>query len=223
MKRKADGPARRKGYTKRARTTTDYKMASVARSEVRKEIRKKADWLYTDVSGSGGVSNAGTFVNLLTSANRGLNGINGYSGNTINPSGLRLKYYWSTDQAHNSVRVLLFQWFDATVPALNGLLQSTVSGQATLSPMLTTNLQYIKVLYDGHHMIAPTAADGGSVLGSGTACADVYIPGKRLKQIKFNSTYNTVQDGCLYMLLLSDDSVLNFPQCTYYARLTFTD
>lgn len=221
MKRKADAPKSRKGYTKRSRSS-DY-MASVARSEVRKEIRKQADWLFTDVSGSGGVSSTGTIVNLLNSANRGLNGLNSYGGNTINPSGLRLKYYWSTDQVHNSVRVLLFQWFDATVPVLAGILQSTTTGQATISPMSTTNLQYIKVLYDGHHMLAPSAADGGSVLGSGTASADVYIPGKRLKQIKYNSTSNVVQDGCLYMLLLSDDTVLSFPQCTYYSRLTFTD
>lgn len=221
MKRKADAPKTRKGYSKRSRSS-NY-VASVARSEVRKEIRKTSDWLYTDVSGSGGVSNSGTIVNLLSSANRGINGLNGYTGNIINPSGLRLKYYWSTDQVYNSVRVLLFQWFDATVPVLSGILQSIVSGQATISPMSTTNLQYIKVLYDAHHMIAPTAADGGSVLGSGTASGDVYIPGKRLKQIKYNSTTNFVQDGCLYMLLLSDDSVLNYPQCTYYARLTFTD
>lgn len=221
MKRKADAPKSRKGYTKRSRSS-NY-VASVARSEVRKEIRKTADWLFTDVSGSGGVSSTGTIVNLLNSANRGLNGLNAYGGNTINPQGLRIKYYWSTDQVHNSVRVLLFQWFDATVPVLAGILQSTTTGQATISPMSTTNLQYIKVLYDGHHMIAPTAADGGSVLGSGTASADVYIPGKRLKQIKYNSTSNVVQDGCLYMLLLSDDTVLSFPQCTYYSRLTFTD
>lgn len=221
MKRKADAPKTRKGYSKRSRSS-NY-VASVARSEARKEVRKNQDWLFTDVSGSGGVSSTGTIVNLLNSANRGLNGLNGYSGNTINPAGLRLKYYWSTDQVHNSVRVLLFQWFDATVPVLSGILQSITTGQATISPMSTTNLQYIKVLYDGHHLIAPTAADGGSVFGSGTAHADVYIPGKRLKQIKYNSTSNVVQDGCLYMLLLSDDSVLNFPQCTYYSRLTFTD
>lgn len=221
MKRKADAPKTRKGYSKRSRSS-NY-MASVARSEARKEVRKNQDWLFTDVSGSGGVSSSGTFVNLLSSANRGLSGLNGYSGNTINPSGLRVKYYWSTDQSYNSVRVLLFQWFDATTPALSGIVQSTTAGQATISPMMTTNLQYIKVLYDGHHMLAPSAADGGSVLGQGVASADIYIPGKRLKQIKFNSTTNVVQDGCLYMLLLSDDSVLSFPQCTYYSRLTFTD
>ena len=44
MKRKADAPKSRKGYTKRSRSS-DY-MASVARSEVRKEIRKQADWLF---------------------------------------------------------------------------------------------------------------------------------------------------------------------------------
>ena len=174
MKRKADAPKTRKGYSKRSRSS-NY-VASVARSEARKEVRKNQDWLFTDVSGSGGVSSSGTIVNLLNSANRGLNGLNGYSGNTINPAGLRLKYYWSTDQVHNSVRVLLFQWFDATVPVLSGILQSITTGQATISPMSTTNLQYIKVLYDGHHMLAPTAADGGSVLGSGTASCPPLTP-----------------------------------------------
>ena len=61
----------------------------------------------------------------------------------LSTSGLRVKYYWSTDQSYNSVRVLLFQWFDATHPALSGIVQSTTAGQATIAQM-TTNLQYIK-------------------------------------------------------------------------------
>lgn len=220
MKRKADAPKTRKGYSKRSRSS-NY-VASVARSEVRKEIRKKADWLYTDVSGSGGVSTTGTIVSLLSSATRGTNGINGFSGNVINPQGLRIKYYWSSDQSFNSVRVLVFQWFDATVPTLSGILQASSTGLATISPILVTNTQYLKVLYDGHHMLAPTAGDA-AVVGQGVASADIYIPGRRLKQIKYNASSNFVQDGCLYMVLVSDDSIVNFPQCTYYSRLTFTD
>lgn len=209
-------------YTKRS---SQYRKKPVQRKAPMYKTPKAEykDIMYTDVSGAGGVTNAGTMVSLLSSISRGDNGINNFRGNTINPWSLRFKYYWSTTQSYNAVRVLIFQWFDATTPALSGIVQSVATGTATISPMLVTNLQYIKVLYDGHHMIAPTAADGGTVLGEGVACADVYIKSKKLKPIRFNSGTNVVQDGCIYALLLSDDAVVSYPQCVYYSRIAFTD
>lgn len=218
MKRRAE-LASSQSITKKRKTALNQTVELA----VKRELRRNTDFLYTDVSSGGGVSNAGSVISLLSSLSRGDNGLNNFHGNIINPRGLRFKYYWSTDQVHNSVRVLIFQWFDASVPALSGIVQSTATGNATISPMLVTNLDYIKVLYDKQHIIAPSAADGGTVLGSGVVSADVYIPGKRFKPIRYNSTTNAVQDGCIYVLLLSDDSVLSYPQCFYYSRLTFTD
>jgi len=44
-----------------------------------------------------------------------------------------------------------------------------------------------------------------------------------MKKIRFNSGNNTVQDGNLYILLLSDDSAPTYPAVNLYSRLSFYD
>jgi len=183
----------------------------------------KVDLSYTDVTATGTVTAGGTLVPLLSSITRGDAGINNFRGNIINPWSLRFKYYWSTNQTYNSVRVLIFQWYDASSPALNGIVQSASTGIATISPMLVTNIDYIKVLYDKHHIIAPLAGGDSTPIGYGVCDGDVYIKSKKMKPIRFNATSNVVQDGNLYCYFISDDNVPSYPSVTYYSRLAFTE
>jgi len=204
---------------KRARRASAPSVQAVVRSELRKAV----DWKYADASGSGGVSYAGTMVGLYSNLTRGDLGINNFLGNTVIPQGIRVKYSWTTDQSSSNVRVILFQWFDAATPVATGILQTVSAAQSCLSPLLVTNLDYIKVLHDKTFAIAPTASDAGTVYGAGTVFQDVYIPGKKLRPTRFNSTTNAVQDGNIYMLLVTDDQVLSYPACTYHTRVTFND
>jgi len=199
---------------------------AVTQEIVRKELRKKADWKYTDHSqATTNVTSTGAITSLLANLTRGDLGKDNFGGNQIMPQAITLKYYLHTSQVYNSVRVMLFQWFDSATPAVTGIIESNATGIGTISPVLITNKSYIKVLYDQTHMMAPTAMDGaGNVGGYGhIQPVKVYIPGKKIKPVRFNSGTNVVQDGNIYILLISDDSLTAYPQTTWYSRVTFQD
>lgn len=207
---------------KRAKASTS---TTTVQAVVRKELRKKTDWKYTDVGSTAvPVYNTGTIASMYANLTRGDLGINNFEGNVVNPQALTFKYYAETAQPFNTIRVMLIQWFDAATPLLAGLLQSTSSGLAVIAPTLVTNKQYIKVLYDRTHMLAPSAADGGAIFGNGIMQpVTVYIPGKRLRNTRFNSGTNVVQDGNIYLLAVSDDAALGTVNLNYYSRITFSD
>lgn len=209
---------------KKARTTNTSPLA-VTQAIVRKELRKNTDWKYTDVSlANANMTSTGSVTSLLNNMVRGDTGLDNFGGNIVTPQAITFRYSINTSQTFNLCRVIIFQWFDSAIPSVAGILQSTATSIATMSPILITNKSYIKVLHDQTHSLAPTASGDTTVLGYGvTEPTKVYIPGKRLRPIRFNATANTVQDGNIYMLLISDDSVINYPQITLYSRITFSD
>lgn len=193
---------------------------------VRKELRKRIDWKYTDHSQSvTNVTSTGAITSLLANLVRGDAGKDNFGGNMITPQAITLKYYFATQQTYNSCRIMVFQWFDSATPAVTGIIESNATHIGTIAPILITNKSYIKVLYDQTHLLAPTAMDGaGNVGGFGiTQPVKVYIPGKKLKTIRYNSGTNVVQDGNLYVLLISDDAITSYPFVTWYSRVTFSD
>jgi len=192
---------------------------------VRSELRKRTDWKYTDNNvTTTNVTSTGTITSLLANLVRGDAGKDNFGGNQINPQGITLRYFFTTNQTYNSVRFIVFQWFDAATPVPAGILENASVGVAVVSPTLITNKQYIKVLHDETHLLAPTASGDSTVLGYGTTPAvKVYIPGRRLRKVRYNSTANTVQDGNIYALVISDDSLSSYPVVTWYSRVTFSD
>lgn len=192
---------------------------------VRKELRKKTDWKYADYSITGGVVYNNTQpVSLLTNLTRGQTGLNSFLGNTIRPQALTIKYFATSQQeSYEALRIVVFQWFDSATPATNGVLQTDATTTALVSPTLVTNKSYIKILYDKLHIATISAYEGGT-RGAGYAepCT-VYIPGKRLREVRYNSGSNTVQDGNIYLLALTDDTALGTVAFTMYSRITFSD
>lgn len=217
---KRQNTARSKQPKKKART-----QAQTTQAIVKKELRRHTDWKYTDYVLNGQqIYNSGFIVSVLTNLTRGDNGYQNFQGNIIKPQAITMKYYAHTTEIFNTLRVMLIQWFDSGVPALSGILQTTTSGIGVISPTLVTNKQYIKVLYDKTHMLAPTAGGDTTVIGAGTIePVTVYIPGKRLKDVRFNSTSNVVQDGDLILLAVSDDALISTVQLHADVRVTFAD
>lgn len=198
---------------------------AVTQEIVRKELKKKVDWKYTDINAnSTNVQTTGSITSLFSNLVRGDTGLNAFDGNIIRPQAITLKYFCHTSTVRNAVRVMLFQWFDSATPVIAGILQNGGAITATLSPILVTNKSYIKVLYDRTHQFAPTAGGDTTVTGEGvTDCQTVYIPGKRLRTVRYNSSTNVVQTGNLFLLLISDDAAIPSPQINYYCRVTYSD
>lgn len=194
---------------------------------VRKELRKKTDWLYCDYAvTNNAIYNNSQPASLLANLSRGDAGINQFNGNIIRPQAITVKYFAQTAQAaYQALRVIIFQWFDSATPALSGVLQNDATTLALVSPTLITNKGFLKILYDQLHTCALTAADG-TTLGNGLVHpVTVYIPGKRLRPIRFPSSgaTPTPQDGGLFVLALSDDQALGTINLTLYSRITFAD
>lgn len=197
---------------------------AVTQEIVRRELRRKADWKYCDNSSAGANStSSGTITSLLAPMSRGDTGLDTFDGNLINPSGITVKYTFNTNQSYNAVRFMVFQWFDSSTPQTSGVLATTTVGLAVLAPVYAANKPLVKVLYDKTHIIAPTAADGGTIYGQGVCYGSVYIPGKRIKPVRFSSQSTAVQDGNIYILQISDDSLTTFPTVHWHSRVTFTD
>lgn len=193
---------------------------------VAKQIRRNADIKYTDVSS--GYANApasGTIVSATSNLVRGTAGIDNFVGNTLKPTGFQGKFIFTTNnQNFSNVCVMVFQWFDASVPTITGILQNGGnSPQCVLSPVLVTNKSQINVLYDRHWYMAPTAGDSSFIAGQGGFTDKFYIPGSRLRRMKFNSGTSALQDGGIYVLYVTDDPTATFPQFAFYNRLSFMD
>jgi len=222
MKRQRSS-SKQNGPSKRRRTSRPQ--SSSVSLAVRQELRKKADWKYTDLSSVlSSVSTTGTIQSILANLGRGTAGINAFTGNDLVPQAITLKYYMQTNQTYNAVRFMVFQWFSSTVPTLGSVLQSTTGGISTISATLVTNKRDMRILYDRTHVYAPTASGDTTVLGNGVVDTQiVYIPGKRLRPVRFNSTADAIVYGQIYVLTVSDDALVSYPSVSWYSRVTFSD
>lgn len=201
---------------KRQRTNSTSNVQAI----VKKELRKKTDWKYTDASVlNAAISANGSIVSLLTNLTRGDTGFNNFEGNMIQPQAITFHYDFHTDQIYNVMRMMIFQWFDNSVPSVATVLAATTAGVGVLCPVATSAKPLLKVLYDKTVPVAPTA---NSPI-QGCFVDKVYIPGKRLRKVQFNSGNLTVQTGNLFALYISDDTLTTFPGTYWYSRVTFSD
>lgn len=200
--------------------TTQASVSSV----VQKELRKKADWKYCDYFyGPQSCTSSGNVLTLTSNLTRGDDGLNNFSGNYINPAGLTVKYNFDTNQVFNRVRIMIIQWFDSGTPLISGILANTTTPYGTLCPVYATNTSTIKVLYDRTYVIQPTAGGDSTPIGYGTVYGKAYIPGRKMRKIRFPTSSTTPQFGGLYLIHISDDTLTSFPNITFCSRLTFTD
>jgi len=182
-------------------------------------MRRVGEVKYTDASSLlQNVSATGSIQAVLGNLVRGDNGINGFDGNTISPIGVTIKFAMHTDQVYNFCRFMVFQWLDSSTPAVSGILQSQSTGLAPFSSVLVTNRKEIRVLSDTQIALTPGATGVNGVFQK-----NIFIPGRKLAKIRYNSTTNVVQHGGIFILTISDDVLTAYPQCTWYARVSFTD
>lgn len=188
---------------------------NMIQSMVQEEIEDKVTYVTTDALG---VSNTGQVVNLQTNLVRADVAVNGFTGNLIKPTNLRCRYVWSTDQTFSSVRLLVFQWKDASIPSLSGILQYAGVTLSPLSPLLWSNIHKIKVLYDKTHTLKLR-----NTTGFDAKYFEFNIPGDRMETIQFASGTTLVQMNGIFMIAVSDDSVVSYPSLGLIAELTYSD
>jgi len=202
---------------KRPRQATS---SQTTRAIVRKEMAKKGDLKYTDTtSPASNMTSTGALQDLFGNATRGDGGLNNFNGNSCTVRGLTLNYGITTNQTFNFMRVLLFQWYSSTVPTVATVLQNTALTSAVFSPINIQNREQIKVLYNKVHSIFPD----NTATGYAAQNYEVYVPGSRMKKVRFAPSANNTVEGGLWMIIISDDSAVTYPQISWYSRVSFYD
>lgn len=210
--------------SKRIRTLSPAQTLATSQL-IKRELRRVGDVKYSDTSGSlTNITSTGAIYSLFANMARGDLGTQNFSGNTVSPIGITVNFGINTAEPYNFCRVMIFQWLDSGTPNVSGILASTVAGIAPFSPVLVTNRKEIRVLSDTILSVAPNAGSTAAPYGNGCFVKKIFINGSKLEKIRFNASSATVQHGCLYMLVISDDATAaTYPQINYYTRVSFTD
>lgn len=189
----------------------------------------KPDYKITDAAfGPSAVTTAGTVLNLMTSMVAGTGYKNNYIGREIQPVGLDLRISvvgalsnaFAAADLNNQTRIMVFQWMDDAVPTV----ASTLEGGSVLSPIEINNYNNIEVLYDENFATFMAAFDPVNNYGSSTShTRRIYIKGKKMRNVEFNSTGGGLSKGGIYAVIVSDSAIAPSPTYAIYSRLTFLD
>lgn len=184
------------------------------RSSVALNLEEKVT--YTQQTGSVDYTATGTVFDLTAGLARGDGAIDNFTGDIIRPTRLLMKCCWSTNQVFSSLRLLIFQWEDASVPVGAGIFAFIGSTLAPFSPLLWTNVPKIHVLYDELTTIFPSPPGG-------YAATNLIINITKMRPIYFASGSTIMQKNGLYAVAISDDGLVVYPVLDFISELLFTD
>lgn len=127
----------------------------------------------------------------------------------------------SSNQTFNHMRVIVFRWKDSVLPVPSGILDQTSTVYAPFSHIFWTNNHKIDVLQD--RLIAlklrNTVGEDAMVIN-----IDISLEGSPAVQLPdLVGPGMTSQMNGLYLLVVSDDAVPNYPLMTGRSELRFTD
>ena len=191
---------------------------------LQRKVSGRTELKVSQYSNAAAVDSSGAVWQPIASGLSRGTAFNQFIGNELLPTSFRVQYSIAmgpgvgptAGDGTNVVRVLVFQWLDSTVPAPAGVL-ATVS---PLSNILWTNRENIHVLADRFHALKQAS----SATASWDMVVDtIYIKGKKLVPIQYNTITNTPQKGEIMMLIISDSSIATHPYVTFFTQLTFTD
>lgn len=194
--------------------------APVSRSEVMSLIRANNKLMIEDkvtyTTQNGGIDYNGSVFNLLGVLVRGDAAVDQYTGNLIRPTSLRMIGTVSTNQTFNSMRIVIFQWLDASNPVPAGVWQLIGSSNAPFSTPAWLNVHKVHVLYDHLIAIAPVA---GSYAIEKFSCFLTNC----FRTVQMSNAGVNPQMAGIYCLAISDDGAPVYPQLLFNTELRFTD
>lgn len=114
--------------------------------------------------------------------------------------------------------MIVFQWMDADIPVGTGILPGAGTSNGVLEFTRIENKPLMRVLYD---KIIGTVPQTDNVRQP--FVGTVYIPGSKLRRMRFKTGSDAPQYGAIYMLFISDDSASPSPQIAWASELCFMD
>lgn len=165
----------------------------------------------------------GTIFNLLQNLARGDNSLNNFRGDSITPLSLKMRYTLLANDQPQNMRVVIFQWFQASTPSINGVFDTpnTFIGTALapFSDKQFDNRRTYKILYDKFHNLTNSGA-GDSNISQG---AEVFIPASAFRRIEFVYNSATPQTGGIYCACISDSGAVTHPSFFYVCSIIASD
>lgn len=201
-------------YYRKPKTGYSYnQIRSIARKELMKEEKKNTELKYYDQAlTSNAISSSGTIFAL---SNMGQGNSNDKRlGQQINPKSILMRFDLFASDSTNSIRLILFKWFDQASPSIATVLENTT--WPTLSPLnLTNSRRSIKVIYD-------------NLVSTSISTEITERVGKVYRKLagKMNwadGTSGSPMGGQLYLLAVSDSSAAPHPSLDFLSRLRFAD
>lgn len=194
---------------------SERKIRQVVKSELKKEIESK----FYDYSVSSTISTALTAINPLTSFARGT-GPSNYIGMKVKPVFLTIRGTLTGSDATNFVRMVVIQ--DKSVsgtPNVSTIFQNTT--YPWISPFNVDYIDAYNVLADRFIQFRTFESAAGTFSGT-TKYFKIKIPGKKLRQITYTNA-GAADTGTLWILFISDSSLVSHPSYTFTSRFTYSD
>lgn len=169
------------------------------------------------------INHNGTVFSLLANLARGDNSLNNFRGDSLTPLSLKFRYaLQGVDQPQN-MRVIIFQWFQSSVPSPAGILDTPNSFLGTpLAPFSDKqfdNRKTYKILYDKLVGLTNTGAGDSNV----THVEDVFLPMSAFKNIEFVYNSASPQTGGVYLCVVSDSAAVSHPSILYVSAMICSD
>lgn len=192
------------------------------RRQIRRELARVIETKVTHVNfPTASVTYGGTMHNLQSSLSKSDTAF-GFTGNLVKPKSLRIRGLVSTAQTFNGFRLMIFRWKDSSLPLPSGILDQTSTIYAPYSAPFWVNVHKIEVLHD--ELVALKVRNN---VGEDAHSFDIKINfGDNVPVIQMPDATGpslTPQMNGLYMLVISDDAVPNYPTFVARSELRFTD
>lgn len=124
----------------------------------------------------------------------------------------------------NICRMIVFQWFPDSIPNLSQILISAGTGNYTaLSPWNHDRRFLYKILLDKTFVVSKATVAQPTDMSTQVSMNKITSGMKR--KVQFQAASATDATNLIYMAAFSNSSATagNIPQCTYFAKINFTD
>ena len=182
-----------------------------------RQIAKKAETKYRGFNINDAPTTSGIFTLINSIANG--TGDSDRVGDSIYMKSVIFNFYTSIGDSLNTVRAIIFQWLDDSVPTLPDVLQSGIATDAIVSLYNHDNLfgKKMNILYDKNYTMV-SGANNERQVDSGMltklAPRKVHYPG---------SGSAIPDNNRLYLLTLSDSAAVPNPGLNGFIRVRYND
>lgn len=183
--------------------------------------------VFDTVQSTASISTSGTRYGLTNIAVG--TGVSNRIGRSVKLKDVLLRYTvvlpasasYATQDTHNRMRIILFQWLDKGSPAVTDVLQSS----SVLSPINIDNFRDVRVFRDeiiDLHLWSSYDDGTNHQLIPDQQSRKWYYKCKEDCNIEFNAA-GTVEHGGINLLVISDSALVTHPTIEFYSRLKYYD